>query len=50
MTMAADGSKMIVDAATCYGCGLCVDVCPPDAISATVRTEGRVPFAGKAGE
>lgn len=50
MTMSADGSKMIVDAATCYGCGLCVDVCPHGAISAAVRTEGRVPFAGKAGE
>lgn len=50
MTMAADGSKMIVDPSTCYGCGLCVDVCPHDAISAAVRTEGRVPFAGKAGE
>lgn len=38
-------SIMNIDPTLCYGCGLCVDVCPYHAISAEVRNEGRLPFA-----
>ena len=47
MSMDADEQIMRIDPSLCYGCGLCTDVCPFDAIEAPVRTEGRVPYSAE---
>lgn len=44
MAIGRDG-KMSIDPSSCYGCGLCVDACPFDAISAPVRLENRIPYS-----
>lgn len=48
MSMDPDTNIMRIDPALCYGCGLCVDVCPFDAIHAPVRDEGRIPYTDQA--
>lgn len=47
MSMDAEAGVMRIDPSLCYGCGLCTDVCPFDAIQAPVRTEGRVPYSAE---
>jgi ferredoxin len=41
-----EGGKLAYDPATCYGCGLCVSVCPTDATSMTLRGDA---LAGRGG-
>jgi len=34
---AMDGDSLAVDQERCFGCGMCVDVCPADAITMVAR-------------
>ncbi|MGI6590197.1 MAG: thiamine pyrophosphate-dependent enzyme [Eggerthellaceae bacterium] len=47
MAMDRDAGVMRIDPSLCYGCGLCTDICPFEAITAPVRVEGRVPYSNE---
>jgi NAD-dependent dihydropyrimidine dehydrogenase PreA subunit len=34
-----EGEELIIDRYTCYGCGLCVDVCPEDCVEMVLRNK-----------